>query len=108
MLFISLISSLVLLAIANLAIRLKHPLAIVGLCGLGLAFWPTLFERGSFVPPVLIQVCLLLVALGVWQRFYRSGWSLLALSLAATRAAYIIPMGMALQTEQEYARFRKE
>src|SRR6266571_9014175 len=106
MLELSLMVSAILLVVANLSAR-RLGCAVAGMmvCGVGL-LWLTALSS-VYLWPVGIQFVLLAVIMLGWPAKASRPWSVLALSLAATAAAFGIATCISLATdEREYARLR--
>src|SRR5438034_1906292 len=108
MLELSLIVSAILLVIVNFsARRLWLSVASLVVCGVGLLWLTTLTY--VYLWPVGIQFVLLAVIMLGWPAKASRPWSFLALSLAATAAAFGIATCISLATdEREYARLRAQ
>jgi hypothetical protein len=104
-LYISLVSSTVLLLIANLiARRSRH--AITGIACIGLAFLFGAFLLMCILPPVALQSLLLCVAAIVCRITHRGLALFVPFSCGATLIAYGVAGIMVVQGEREYARLR--
>src|SRR5437870_2942634 len=99
MLELSLTVSAILLVVANLfARRLGCAIAVLIGCGVGLLWLSAL--ASVFLWPVGIQFVLLCGVMVGWPAKSRHPWSFLALSLAATAAAFGIATCISLATDE--------
>lgn len=107
MLYISLVLSLILLFIANVAVhRRRWWFLAFFLCGASFAVG--LVGFGMFLPPVFLLFVALTVALLPWYRSNRRPWLFLPASCLAAVVAFGIVAWSVVKTEQQYAQLRRQ
>src|SRR3954454_20002654 len=106
MLYIGLVLALILLFIANVAVRRPGYWPAFFLCGVGFTFGPACLA--FFLPPVGLLFSFLIVVLLVWWGCRRPRRIFLPLSCLAAVAAFGIPGWYAVAEQQEFASLREE